>query len=115
MMKRLLGAILLTICSIGTTSAAAGTILPTAFDHRLPAEHTVEVRSMPAVDVARLRAEDARNASARSDVPLRFAAALPVDITPQTAGTWDEIDGDRLVWRLRIESRGALSLNFGFS
>lgn len=113
-MKRLFGTILVTICSIGTAFAATGTILPAAFDHRLPAEHTVEVRSMPAVDVARLKAEDARNAG-RKDLPLRFAAALPVDITPRNAGTWDEIDGDRLVWRLRIESRDALSLNFGFS
>lgn len=113
-MKRLFGTFLLTICSISTAFAATGTILPAAFGHRLPAEHTVEVRTMPAVDVARLKAEDARNAG-RKDLPPRFAAAIPVDITPRNAGTWDRIDGDRLVWRLRIESRDALSLNFGFS
>ena len=118
-MKRLFGVLLVSILSTGTALAASGParsdmIEPAAFNHRLPAEHTVEVRNMPAVDVARLKAEDARNA-ARKDLPPRFAAALPVDITPRNAGTWDEIDGDRLVWRLRIASRDALSLNFGFS
>lgn len=113
-MKTLFAAVLVSILSTGTALAASGTIEPAAFSHRLPAEHTVEIRNMPAVDVARLKAEDSRNAS-RKDLPPRFAAALPVDLTPRNAGTWDEIDGDRLVWRLRIASRDALSLNFGFS
>lgn len=79
----------------------------------LPAEHTVEVIRMPAVDVARLHAED--RAAARGDAPPRFAVAHPVAITPDNAGDWDAVGKDRMAWRLRIESPGALSLNFGFS
>ncbi len=95
--------------------AADTTLRPAAFAAALPAEHTVEVRRMPAVDVARLRAEDRRNASLRRDLPPRFAAPLTVDVTPANAGDWDELPGDRLVWRLRVASPGALSLNFGFT
>ena len=46
--------------------------------------------------------------------PLRFAVPVEVDITPQTAGTWEQLpDGARL-WRLRFYSPGATDLNFGF-
>ncbi|MDH5822138.1 pre-peptidase C-terminal domain-containing protein [Luteimonas sp. RD2P54] len=114
-MKRLIGLLGAGVLLAGAATAAPRDARPAAFEHRLPAEHTVEVRNMPAVDVARLRAEDMRRAAARRDEPVRFAAPHPVDITPLDAGDWDEIDGDMLVWRLRVESKDALSLNFGFS
>ncbi|WP_024891265.1 PKD domain-containing protein [Luteimonas huabeiensis] len=100
--------------SAGAASASARDVRPAAFDHALPAEHTVEVRNMPAVDNAALLAEDRREAAARRDAPVRFATPHKVAITPLDAGDWDALDADTLVWRLRIESRGALSLNFGF-
>ena len=40
--------------------------------------------------------------------------AIMPKFTPATAGDWDAV-GDRLVWRLRVQSKDALSLNFGFS
>lgn len=112
-MKRITGWIVAGMLSAAALQASASDLRPTAFSDRLPAEHTVEVRSMPGVDVARLRAEDARRAAKLVDAPVRFAAPLAVDISPDTAGDWD-VAGDRLVWRLRVQSRGALSLNFGF-
>ena len=112
-MKRLTGWIIAGMLAAGAAQAASD-VRPAAFSHRLPAEHTVEVKSMPGVDVARLRAEDARRAAKLADAPVRFAAPLAVDITPATAGDWDEAGG-MLVWRLRVQSRGALTLNFGFS
>ena len=112
-MKRISGVILAGAMFAGAAQAAPGDGRPAAFTYRLPAEHTVEIRSMPGVDVARLRAEDTRRAAKLANAPVRFAAPLAVDITPATAGDWDEA-GDQLVWRMRIQSRGALSLNFGF-
>ena len=112
-MKRLTGWIIAGMLAAGAAQAASD-VRPAAFSHRLPAEHTVEVKSMPGVDGARLRAEDARRAAKLADAPVRFAAPLAVDITPATAGDWDEAGG-MLVWRLRVQSRGALTLNFGFS
>ncbi|MBB6599864.1 PKD domain-containing protein [Luteimonas sp. MC1825] len=101
----------LAVCALlvaGSAMAAGNKAAPRG----LPAEHTVEVLRMPAVDAARLRAED--RATARGDAPARFAFAHAVDITPDSAGDWDAVGKDRMVWRLRIESPGALSLNFGF-
>ncbi|MGH8078646.1 MAG: trypsin-like serine peptidase, partial [Lysobacter sp.] len=72
----------------------------------------VERRQMPAVDVAALRAEDARRPS---DAPVRYAKPLDVSLNPLNAGDWEDLgDGNRL-WRLRISSPGALSINLGFS
>ncbi|MCD9005551.1 pre-peptidase C-terminal domain-containing protein [Luteimonas sp. XNQY3] len=114
-MKTLIACITAGTLSIGAAAAATRDARPAAFDHRLPAEQTVELKRMPAVDTARLRAEDARQDRALGQSPVRFATPHAVDLTPNNAGDWDEIAGGSLVWRLRVESKDALSLNFGFS
>jgi PKD repeat protein len=112
-MKGVCGFLTLLSLSIGTALAAPGGARPAAFDHDIARLDRVEMRSMPAVDVQRLRAQDPQR-EARG-LPPRFAQPLAVDLTPQNAGAWEELDADHLVWRLRVESRDALSLNFGFS
>ncbi|WP_052773020.1 pre-peptidase C-terminal domain-containing protein [Luteimonas sp. FCS-9] len=114
-MKTLIASFTAGVLSLGVATAAPRDARPAAFAHRLPAEHTVELKRMPGVDVARLRAEDTRQARALGQRPVRFAAPPAVDLTPADAGDWDEIAGGNLVWRLRVESKDALSLNFGFS
>ncbi len=106
---------LLLLCALGALSNAyAGEAQrPAAFEHKLAALSRVEMRTMPRVDVASLRADDLRRA-ALNLVP-RFAKAHGVDLTPSNSGAWESIDAHTLVWRLRLESREALSLNFGFS
>jgi hypothetical protein len=47
-------------------------------------------------------------------VPLRFAEAVKVDISPATHGTWETVDGVAQ-WKLALEAPGALNLNLGFS
>ena len=113
-MKWITGAIIAGAMFAGAAQAGPSDARPAAFSYRLPAEHTVEVRSMPGVDVARLRAEDLRRSAKLANAPVRFAAPLAVDISPSTSGDWD-VAGDNLVWRMRIQSKDALSLNFGFS
>ncbi|ASR43730.1 hypothetical protein BEN78_10475 [Xanthomonas citri pv. mangiferaeindicae] len=114
-MKTLIASLTAGALSLGIATAAPRDARPAAFANRLPAEHTVELKRMPGVDVARLRAEDARQSRTQGLRPVRFAAPLAVDLTPADAGDWDEIAGGNLVWRLRVESKDALSLNFGFS
>lgn len=48
-------------------------------------------------------------------VPPRFAVSIPVDISPANAGNWEETPDGYSVWRLRIVSEGAKSLNLGFT
>ncbi|MGO3127826.1 MAG: pre-peptidase C-terminal domain-containing protein [Luteimonas sp.] len=114
-MKTLIACITAGTLSVGAAAAATRDARPAAFDNRLPAEQTVELKRMPAVDAARLRAEDARQDRAMGQRPVRFATPHTVNLTPNNAGDWDEIASGDLVWRLRVESKDALSLNFGFS
>jgi lysyl endopeptidase len=47
--------------------------------------------------------------------PPRFAIPQETFISPKTHGAWERISEDTMLWRLRIESPGALSLNLGFT
>ena len=41
--------------------------------------------------------------------PPRYAVHLPVNISTQNGGTWFELKGGARVWRLRLETNGALA------
>lgn len=45
----------------------------------------------------------------------KFAVSLPVDVRPDEHGQWEWLEDGRAVWRLRISSPGARSLNLGFT
>ena len=90
-MRWITGVIIAAAMSAGAAQAGPNDARPAAFSNRLPAESTVEIRSMPGVDVARLRAEDSRRSAKLANAPVRFAAPLAVDITPTSAGDWDQV------------------------
>lgn len=46
--------------------------------------------------------------------PKKFAQPIEVDYSPAIRGTWESIPEDRLLWRFRIKSSEAYSLNLGF-
>jgi len=72
----------------------------------------IKLIESPLTDLKPVRAEDEiRDALGE---PPRFAIAQPVWVTPDTDGTWEEPRDGLLVWRVRIASPGALSLNLGF-
>jgi hypothetical protein len=69
--------------------------------------------ALPSVDGQARGAEDvAREARG---LPPRFAIPFPVQVSPRTDGSWENLDADTLLWRLRISSAGALSMNLGFT
>ena len=45
----------------------------------------------------------------------RFAVNLETDISPKTHGDWEYLSNGNALWRLRIFSKGARSLNLGFT
>lgn len=47
--------------------------------------------------------------------PIHFATPLDVDIRPEEQGLWETAANGNAVWRLRIKSPSALSLNLGFT
>ncbi len=112
-MKRLCAALALAGLSIGVANAGPGNVKPAAFDHKLARLDRVEIKSMPAFDVVRLKADDVQRAA--RNLPTRFAKDHSVNLSPANAGAWERLDADNMVWRLRVESRDALSLNFGFT
>lgn len=68
-------------------------------------------------DVIKLSAEDAAR-DAKPGTPLRYGLvqSARVDVLAKSgAGTWRELPGGRLGWRLEVSGKGASSLEFGFS
>jgi hypothetical protein len=74
-----------------------------------------EIRSVAAapIDADALRAQDQN--SRDTDGPPRFALADPVNITPESDGTWEVLDSRFDLWRLRVNAPGALSVNLEFT
>jgi hypothetical protein len=93
--------------------AAPPSYRPSAFDHSIRSLDRVDTRRMPAVDLQRLNAEDLQRET--RGLPIRFAAPIKVNYTPANAGQWETLDSGHLVWRMRMSSPGAMSLNFGFT
>ncbi|MBD3868931.1 MAG: hypothetical protein IFK94_12455, partial [Acidobacteria bacterium] len=101
-MKKTLVLVCLMILAVCSAQAATG-LVPL---DRVPAEFA------PAVDLEMARAQD--EADEIAGIPPRFAIPNTVQITPDTHGLWERADEDTLVWRLRVASPDAFSLNLGF-
>lgn len=95
------------------TRAAARRGLPPGLLQPVKAISEVASVNMPVVDVAAHLAEDEAREQSGVPSPLRIAAGIEVAITPETAGTWETLEDGSALWRLRIVSPGALSLNLG--
>ena len=67
--------------------------------------------TMASVDVAALLAEDELEAQQGIPVPFRFGYPFDVSLGLDNAGTWTELPNGDYVWRLRIVSPGAYSIN----
>lgn len=85
---------------------------PRPFEEGLPLT-TVEQVVMPELDndALQLAEQNAR----RPGRPPHFAEAMAVDLRPSTHGTWEIAPDGDAVWRLRIRSKDAYSINLGFS
>lgn len=75
---------------------------------------------LPSIDLPELdREELLREARAidekRGNGVYRFAKPVEVALSPEDAGAWETLPDGREVWRLRVSSPGALSLNLGFT
>jgi hypothetical protein len=91
-----------------------------------PASFRAAVRGLDAVAVATLApldndvllavyAEPDGLAKRRPAGAWRFAEPLDAHLTPGTSGLWEDLEDGSRLWRLRISSPGATSLNLGLS
>lgn len=99
------------------SSARAGGVedipLPAVQTHPLQPQQMVQQVVAPWVNVDQAMKED--DIATAEGAPLRFAIRNPVELTPANSGTWEALDDQNSVWRLRVASLGAVSLNFGFT
>jgi len=68
---------------------------------------------MPTLDTEGLKREDVER-DAQGLAP-RYAIPHPVRLTPDDSGTWEIVNNETRIWRLRISSPGAVSINLGFT
>jgi hypothetical protein len=88
---------------------------PKSFALKDESQQRVDRKVLPALDVERLRAEDReRGKNPQHPGPMRFAVSADVTYALGSSGTWQTLPDGRL-WRLRIQSPGAKSMNLGFT
>jgi subtilisin-like proprotein convertase family protein len=106
--------VLLTLLFVGTTIPPA---LGQSGDPRLAPRSTplsrIPALHVPTLDNAALAREELSRR--RPGLAPRFAESIPVDADPTKDGAWESLSNGEEVWRLRVESPGAYSLNLGFS
>lgn len=68
---------------------------------------------LPAVDLERVAMED-HVFDTIPDIPWRFGENIPVAQSPDHSGTWHVFENGDRIWRLGVQSPGALSLNLTF-
>jgi hypothetical protein len=87
---------------------------PTARTHALADLASVPLLEAARVDFAAVALEDQEREL--EGLPPRFAVPEAVHVTSASDGSWETVDeGLTSVWRLRVRSEGAVSLNFGFT
>jgi len=94
-------------------SAADRAAEPTADHYEVAPLSDVPLFRADYVDHTMAKLEDRQNEGLGQ--PPRFAIPQETFISPETHGTWERLSEDTMLWRLRIESPGALSLNLGFT
>ncbi|MFT4972574.1 MAG: subtilisin-like proprotein convertase family protein [Saprospiraceae bacterium] len=73
----------------------------------------VQKMTMPALDNQTLLDEELQRRG--PGIAPKYAENMQVDITPDTHGNWEDLSDGNSVWRMKIKSAGAKSLNLGFS
>ena len=110
-MQRSLLSLCFATAALATSTGAQAQVEPTSRPGVLALED-VAVQAVPRPDVAALRVEDVERDAA--GLPPRYAVSNAVSITPANHGTWENLDAETLLWRLRVEAPGAASINLGF-
>ncbi|MFZ6051366.1 trypsin-like serine peptidase, partial [Halocola ammonii] len=87
--------------------------LPLSFTSELPGKQSIPTERMPDFDLEKLKAEDEVREQ-HKDIPFRFAFLHEVEFSLSSHGEWTSLENGIDVWRIRIISGGAHSLNFTY-
>ena len=86
-------------------------------DHRI-APLALDSKNIDVLEMAPLDNKDLRRAEMelrRKGRPNHFAHTFNIDQSTQSIGKWTTLSDGSIIWRLRIHSKSAKSLNLGFS
>ncbi|PSQ78331.1 MAG: lysyl endopeptidase [Bacteroidetes bacterium QH_7_62_13] len=87
--------------------------LPSQQQSTVQSLQSVELRTLPQVDTERLREED--RARDGDITPYRYGTTVETDLTARRNGTWESLPSGGWLWRLRIQSKEAVSLSAVFT
>ena len=105
-------AMIVALLALGQANAGRGG-RPTASVRKVEPLDSVRKIATEPIDLKAVQAEDRRRES--RGAPYRFAISRSVALDPFSDGTWEQIDDETWMWRLRISSPGAQSVNLGFT
>jgi hypothetical protein len=91
---------------------------PWSFSHAetLLDDERIDRRSLPDIDAEALTAQAvADEISSASPGPHRFAVKQETSFNLENSGTWEKLEDDDRLWRLRLDVGGAKSLSLNFS
>lgn len=108
--KRILGLLLLIAVSTGIFAQLQFPGTPLGINSQLKASEVMYV--LPPPDPLEIEAQLELNRISNSK-PLRFALERPVNLSPETHGSWSQV-GEARVWHVHVLSPGALSLGVVF-
>jgi lysyl endopeptidase len=86
---------------------------PTAQSRRVMEFESVARAMIAPLDLSTIEKEDRERAE--SGAPPRFAIPHQALMTPANDGTWESLDNNEMLWRLRVASPSAVSMNLGFT
>ena len=102
----MLGICLPTFAQVSTPSTPPSSLTPLS--------KNISTYQLPSVNTTKLLQEDIDEQKMDKSIPLRFGQDFDVHLSLANTGTWTTLaNGDR-VWRLKVKSHGAKSLNFIF-
>ena len=108
-MRKIFTTLLLAVASLVFVKAQSNVLQPATVKTPIA---EVAALDLPQLDNdALLKAELALRAPGRAP---HFAENMAVDVSPATHGSWEDLGHGQLLWRLRVPSAGAKSLNLGF-
>lgn len=93
-------------------------VFPFALFSQSPAPGTAPLSEVQLLELPLQDNKALQNAELAARVPGRpdhFATRVEVNVNPDTHGNWEILANDHAVWRLRLRSQGAYSLNLGFT
>lgn len=112
-MKKLYISLLPAIFFLSSQAQVSEGGTPVGITHAGTLEKNIPVAVMPSFDLAALMNEDLVN-DQRKDIPWRFGYNFSVNLNPDNSGIWEITENGNRLWRLKIFSKKAVSMNIIF-